>query len=293
MREKVLLFGTDESLAGIMTEPVPTGDNHNRPAIILLNAGLLHRIGPNRLYVTIARRMAAAGFLVFRFDLSGIGDSVARSDSLPFVQSSISETKEAMDYLSSVKGTNKFILIGICSGADLAFRAACRNPCVVGVIGINGSYCDGESLEELNQHVKSSIQSRYYRKHFLNYRSWWRVITGKSDLRSIRNFLITRTKSFLSPHKQPVHRKGASQEWRLLAERKVDLLLVYSEGSSSLDVFHQVTESDLCNAGFSRNLEVEVIEGSDHVFTLLWSQRHLVNLIHQWAQNKKRVWSCE
>ena len=46
-----------------------------QPWVVLLNAGIIHRIGPNRLYVQLARRLASRGHAVLRFDLAGIGDS--------------------------------------------------------------------------------------------------------------------------------------------------------------------------------------------------------------------------
>jgi len=83
MREEAVLFGKTRSLVGIITDPHTVVNAHNHPAIVLLNAGVLHRVGPNRLYVKIARKLASAGFVVLRFDLSGIGDSKARRDNLP------------------------------------------------------------------------------------------------------------------------------------------------------------------------------------------------------------------
>jgi hypothetical protein len=72
MNEEAVLIGG--SLVGILSRP-PAGVDPAMPGVLLLNAGRIHRVGPNRLYVAIARRLAAMGFAVCRFDLSGIGDS--------------------------------------------------------------------------------------------------------------------------------------------------------------------------------------------------------------------------
>lgn len=72
MREETCVFGSANPLVGIITHPeIDVG----LPTVILLNAGLIHRIGPNRVYVRLARHLAGLGFQVLRFDLSGIGDS--------------------------------------------------------------------------------------------------------------------------------------------------------------------------------------------------------------------------
>jgi pimeloyl-ACP methyl ester carboxylesterase len=290
MREQAVLFGRTKSLIGIITEPKSDLRNSRFPAIILLNAGLLHRIGPNRLYVKIARQMASAGFIVLRFDFSGIGDSSAREDDLPFERSTISETQEAMRYLSSLKDVERFILIGVCSGAKVAFKAAYCDPRVVGTIGINGSYYDSEILEDLNQHIKSSIQGRYYCKNLLDRRSWWRVFTGKSDLRSIIRFLLMKIRNLGSRKENMPVKTDPLTEWNSLAERGVDMFLVNSEGSVALDTFRLLPANRLRGLEASGKLQIEVLEHTDHVFTLLWSQNTLVNMIEQWIRNKKRVW---
>jgi pimeloyl-ACP methyl ester carboxylesterase len=290
MKEQVVLFGKNKSLVGITTEPHSASPYGSLPAIIILNAGLLHRIGPNRLSVKIARQMAVAGFLVLRFDFSGIGDSGMRVDNLPFEKSSIGETQEAMNYLSSIRGIKRFILMGICSGANVALRTACHDHRVVGMIGINGSYFDSQESTGLNQYLKSSIQSRYYRKHLLNYKSWWRVITGKSNLSSITGFLINKTKNLLYLNKDILFETKPSTKWSSLVERGVDLFLIYSEGSLALDTFRLALENHLSELRSSGKIWVDVIKYSDHVFTLLWSQNILTNFIHQWAQNRQRNW---
>ena len=122
MREEAVLFGKTKSLVGIISEPMEITNSSPLPAVMILNAGLVHHVGPNRLYVKIARKLAGIGFTVLRFDFSGIGDSNVRGDHLPFQKSAINETQEAMDYLSTAKGVDRFILTGICSGAMAAFR---------------------------------------------------------------------------------------------------------------------------------------------------------------------------
>ena len=45
-------------------------------AVILLNAGMVQRMGPYRGGVQLARSLAGGGFPVFRFDQSGLGAEV-------------------------------------------------------------------------------------------------------------------------------------------------------------------------------------------------------------------------
>jgi len=290
MREQVVFFGKSKSLVGVITEPHSASENGCYPAVIILNAGLLHRIGPNRLYVKIARLMATSGFFVLRFDFSGIGDSNARTDNLPFDKSSISETQEAMNYIGSIRSIKNFILVGICSGANVAFNTACLDHRVVGVIGINGSYSDSQELEGLNQYLKNSIKERYYRKNLFNHRSWLRLITGKSNISGIVRFLINKTKSVLSQNENMPFEKIHSMKWSSLINRGVNVFLIYSEGSLALDTFRLLLKNRISGLITSGRMIVEVVQNSDHVFTLLWSQNILIDIIHQWVRDKGRNW---
>jgi len=272
----------------VVTEPIPVANNTKLPAIIILNAGLLHRVGPNRLHVKIARKLANVGFTVLRFDFSGNGDSNARDDNIPFEQSAIDETQDAMDYLTYDKHIDKFILVGICSGADVAIRMVCCDNRVIGAIGINGFYLDGNISKELHADIARSTKSRYYHKHLFNYKSWWRLITGKSGFRNIIMFLTAKAKGLFAKNGQLLQRTHFSIIAQLLTRCNANLLLVYSEGSPALDTFQLVHRKEIDTLASSKKLSIKIVKHCDHVFTLLESQNTLMDLIYKWTANKQR-----
>ncbi len=103
-------------LFGILTEPegAPLG-----PTVLLLNAGLIHHIGPARLWVSLARRFAAAGMRCLRFDLSGLGDSPVRPGQPPHVGYPL---EAAEDVASAAEALcpghhGDVVLTGLCAGA--------------------------------------------------------------------------------------------------------------------------------------------------------------------------------
>ncbi len=101
MNEEAVTFGSAARMVGIATDPPELEGGEGLPAIIMLNSGSLQRVGPGRLHVKIARLLAQKGFVSFRFDFSGIGDSKFRGDNLPFEKSAVSETQDAMDFLTA------------------------------------------------------------------------------------------------------------------------------------------------------------------------------------------------
>ncbi len=138
MTERVVEFGPDSSLVGILNQPRKDAAANSGTTVILLNSGTLHRVGPCRLYVRIARRLAECGIGSLRFDFSGIGDSPPRADGKPFHEYSINEVGDAIEYLIKTGAGNNFVLLGMCSGADTAWYSAVADERVKGIVLLDG-----------------------------------------------------------------------------------------------------------------------------------------------------------
>jgi pimeloyl-ACP methyl ester carboxylesterase len=137
IREKVLTVGESPALVGIASEPA-SGVDPTRPALVILNSGLLPRVGPGRSAVTATRRAAERGLVGVRFDLSGVGDSDPRRDTSSFEDRWIGDTRAMLDHLQTTRGLSRFVLMGLCSGADTSFQVAVRDERVVGLVLLDG-----------------------------------------------------------------------------------------------------------------------------------------------------------
>lgn len=100
-----------------------------RECVVLFNAGAIHRTGPFRLYVALARRLARLGFPVLRVDQPGIGDAIARAPQPQRVLAG-----KLLDALQAETGCARFVVGGICSAADLGWSLAVHDPRVVGLV---------------------------------------------------------------------------------------------------------------------------------------------------------------
>ncbi len=285
MKEEVVLFGKTKALVGIITDPPEAKTRKNFPAVILLNAGVLHRVGPNRFYVKMARKLAAMGFVVLRFDFSGIGDSKIRADNLPLNKSVVSETQEAINWLNAARGIERFILGGICSGARISFQIACYDLRVVGAVLVNApSYQHGAS-EALRSYIIKRKDTRYYWKiALINPKSWLKAIQGKVDYHAIVRSIAFQLKSLFDRKKKVwSERNKVVADFRLLTERGVRLLLVYSEGDPGLDFFQMILGDEIHDLNSNGKLNVEIMERVDHTVTPLSRQEHLLELVGNWA----------
>ncbi len=134
MNEQALLFGNDHSLVGILTPPAKP----SHTAIIMINAGVIHRVGPHRIGVKLARALADAGVMGFRFDLSGRGDSPPAASVAGYDEQAVLDVRAAMDHLEREHAIRQFLLFGICSGAVCSFQTAKVDPRVLGIFMVDG-----------------------------------------------------------------------------------------------------------------------------------------------------------
>ena len=190
MIEKAVKFGNFKTLIGVVTEPELPGEN-TRPAVILANAGLIHRVGPNRVYVKLARSLARQGYLVLRFDLSGIGDSLPRPDLMPVEQFTIDDVVQAMDFLTAAYQVQHFTLIGHCSGSYHSFRTAAQDQRAIAVVMINPDGGEAEWVEYDRKRKLARYYENYYTKVTLtDAKRWRRFLKGQVSYRNvIKNIL--------------------------------------------------------------------------------------------------------
>jgi hypothetical protein len=281
--EKVVRLGQDKNVVGILSEGVKDGTGNGKTGVIILNSGLVHRVGPNRIYVKLARQLALQGIGVLRFDFSGVGDSSHRKDNLPFAKSATEEVGFAMDFLSENRIATEFILMGICSGANISFRAAYEDARVVGAVPINFQ----PPPTQLGQALKDS--AFYTETAATNLTSWIRFFSGKSNYRDIWKAIVTRMRigALGKAIYHPDHETIENVSWlatvlRNFRERRLRLLMIGSGGETGDLYLRQMVRSDINALMDEGLLQIKAIAEADHLFTQLRTQQRLFEIILEW-----------
>lgn len=153
MKEASLAFGPGGGLVGTLTLP-SAGISPAGIGQVLFNAGVVHRVGPHRLNVQLARRLAAHGIPTIRFDLSGQGDSARATGTLGFDAQAGADLSAAMDALAQAAGVSRFSLFGFCSGGCHSYAAAQADPRVMGLI-LYDTYIWRTPRSRLNRYLES------------------------------------------------------------------------------------------------------------------------------------------
>ena len=268
MKETAVTFGSQAELLGVMTEPEgPSGPiGPPPPALIVLNAGLLHKVGPNRLSVELARAVAKSGFRVLRFDLSGIGDSKMISANVPIRERAVRDVQAAMNFFAEHHGIDRFLLAGLCSGSDNAHYTSLQDERVVGCIHLDG-YC-----------VRNA---QYYAKYYGGRLLSWRVLRSKlQPRREIERVQGQRPAPNARTRKFPSWEK-LTDHFTVLTSRGLRLLCIYTGESRTYNHKGQLREA-LHTVRFGDLLEEEFYPLAAHTFTSLASRRRVVMRVTEW-----------
>jgi hypothetical protein len=295
VREEAMSFGDGNRLFGILTEGVePSG---GRPAIVFLNAGANHRVGPNRLYVSLARNFAARGYPAFRFDVGGLGDGGPASgmtENQVYSKDSVADVRAAMTFLTSIRGVQRFVLVGICSGGFLAFHTTAEDARVAGQIVINPQTFEWKPGDPLGVSVRKSYKStRYYLQALWRPSVWTLAVRGRLDVRGVAGSLRNR-----SVARAAVRLRGLLARWRGLPEPRTEVeevfravsdrgarsLLVFSSNDGGLDMIEQHLGSGASSMQEYSNFKLEIVDGADHTFTQTDAQDRLNTLIADFVE---------
>lgn len=292
--EQALLLGPNNGLVGVITPPLAPPDGEAAPPfVVILNAGIIHRVGPNRLHVSLARALSAQGLPVLRVDLSGLGDSALREDGLAPLDAALADIRDVLDTLQATRGVQRVLLMGLCSGADHSVIYAASDPRVVGVVLLD------PSIPRTRGYYLT-----HYSRRLLRVRTWMNIALGRHPV----------WKSLLRGRRsaEPVHRDAlaASEAGapRDMSEARPAVTLEHPEVRAYLEKayggalangvqFLTVLTADrerqhnyrrqLLDAfpslDFRGRLLIEYFARCDHTFSTLASQEKLVGLVKKWV----------
>jgi pimeloyl-ACP methyl ester carboxylesterase len=274
LSEQVVTIGSRKSLVGIFTQAVGLAAPADGVTVVILNTGIIHRVGHHRMYVTFSRALASAGYNVLRFDFSGIGDSGNREDSLPPLESCLADIKDSLDWLEVTKDAKRVILVGLCSGADYGVVYAHSDPRVVGLVLLD------PSIPPTRRYFRD-----YLGRRALSLRSWFNVAFGASR---VRRMLIERVVGMLAKDWEPRYPTLSHPQQRLQLERlyqaavdgEVMFLVVLTSGGRQ--TYPEQLLEAFPNVAFLKQLRLEFFNDCDHKFTPQASRARLLKLIGDW-----------
>jgi pimeloyl-ACP methyl ester carboxylesterase len=284
MNETIVTLGPAHSLVGVYTEPAESA-GPDVPAVIIPNAGITHRSGPFRLHTEVARRLAALGFPCFRVDFAGVGDSPVRAENVPEQDGTLEDTRSVMNFLNARVGTKRFILFGLCSGADDSHLVAVRDDRIVGVVALDAFAYPSMLRLSIRQAGRLVGQPRHvYQKASAALRSSpiGRMMLGPVPGLQAETKREERFQSFQRDF-PPQDRVAAEIEG--LLRRGVQSLYIYSGGYKLYNYTGQFFD-DFPNVRHHPGVEVEYLRDADHTYMLMADREQLLDRVETWFQSR-------
>lgn len=260
MDEHAARFGRTHHLLGIVGRP---SCDPSTTGVIVLNAGLVHRIGPFRLHVQMTRQLNACGFPTLRFDLSTLGDSGASGEVLSREQQVRSDVSSAMALLREKTGCSRFVLIGLCSGAQNAHLVAQGHEAVVGAVFLDGY-----------AYPSTGFKLRHYLPRLLNPARVFRFLARRLRPAAPSNGPLFQVEF---PPRVRVRDELAS-----MLQRGLKLCFIYSGGASYFNHQRQFGECYGRTLAAHPGLSVSFLKKVDHTYILADDRKRLIDTIESW-----------
>jgi pimeloyl-ACP methyl ester carboxylesterase len=243
-REEPVMFGPDASLFAVHCAPVGCAP---RSATLMVNHGLNRHIGWARMYVALARRLAAQGIGSLRMDIAGVGDSATpagRRERQLYAKESLMDVQAAIGWLRQ-RGYGPITLIGHSAGAHLAFYTAAADKRVTGLVMINLNRFFHEPAESSELEMSRQFKSTNWYLSMLRQREVWaRLARGEVNVPGILRAIVVRylrrlgavvTAAYEQCTGRALRQQLVLNLFRVLSKRGTEVLLVYSAEDSGLD----------------------------------------------------------
>lgn len=267
----MLNFGPSGGLVGVLTRPeVAAADLLSRPAVVLLNAGVIHRVGPSRIHVRLARRLAEMETTSFRLDLPGLGDSRGLGGSELLLDDALAGIKAAFDALERHGVADRFVVFGLCSGAAHAFAVATSDARVRGIV-----LADPPVVFPTWKSINLKRFRRFWRPSV-----WHGVVTGRygplTRLRAVaRGAQVPAPVSSVDQHQ-------VREQLRALAARGVKVFYL-STGAARDYVYRRQFLDAFPGLGLERLTSTEMFPDASHTFTREADRRDLEEAVATWV----------
>ena len=245
-----------------------------KPAIVFLHGWSGGRLGPHRMFVKMARRLAAAGFTCLRPDFRGRGDSDGSTPGAT-IQSMIADARCGIDFLERHVSQQPVILLGICSGGKVAIGAAVGDARVVGLV-----LWSGEALGSLRNRATNARKSVFAFKEYLgklgSAESWRKLLSGKVHVRLVGKALFR--------HETRGESEAQQEEAMLRRFRSFPGRVLFIYGGNDPDTRLAAENYQRFCASNHVMSEFHEIPDANHSFYALAWEREVMTLTEHWLE---------
>jgi exosortase A-associated hydrolase 1 len=282
--ERPLIFDCEgEHLVGVLASPetpAPVG-------VIIIVGGPQYRAGSHRQFVRLARRLAAEGFAVLRFDYRGMGDASGGALTFEECAPDIAAAVDAL--LAHCPDVERVVLWGLCDAASAALMYVRdrRDARIAGLVLLNPWARSEATLSKT--HLK-----HYYGKRLTERDFWVKLFSGGMHAgAALRDFARNLRRAAMRPRQEKTNAPITFQDRMLDGWRSFrgPTLLVLSDADLTAKEFLEYAQSSPSWRGLLQRPDVERcdIAGADHTFSAASWSKAVETQTLQWLRGSVRA----
>ena len=273
MKESVFTIGKSTQLVGVLTEAEAKSTSEHKPTVLILNSGLLGRIGPFRLHVQLARQLAKTGYNAFRLDLSGIGDSERHNDNRSNEEKHLSDIKEVMDFLEKEIDAEKFIIMGICTGAVNAHKTMLHDNRALAAVCIDG-YIYKTCKYYINYYLPKIFSAQIWLNHI---NDLYNRIFNKTE-----NKIVEDDDKKLNYRWELPPKEETETELQKFIDKNTHLFCIYTS-TWACNYSNQLADA-FPSLKFGNNIQSVYLSDATHTFPVPEDRKALIETISEWLE---------
>lgn len=282
MIEQTHTLGANGHLVATLTLPSTPPAGGPAPMALLTNSGVISRVGPHRMNVHLARRLAAKGIASIRFDMSGIGDSRRSGGVGSQMDQWVLDTRAVMDFAQRRTGCERYFMVGFCSGAEVAHRTALVDERLSAML-----------LWDLYAYptLQSRIRAALFRVRRSGVSGLWRklrrVLGSAPGGSGAAASGAARPQQDLEPPVVPRKEDFAAQ-LQALVDRRVEVLVMYCGGEPLWHTYPGQFRDAFAGQRFLTQAQVGCVTLgiSDHLLTRHVAQQAFLGHVERWLDTR-------
>jgi dienelactone hydrolase len=267
------------SSAGRRLQGLLEGPREPRAGVVLVHGWGGCRIGPHRILVAAARRLAEDGLAALRFDLTGRGESEGDPMTVD-LDTMIADVQAAVRALRErLPGGAPVAVLGMCSGGNVGLGAAA-------LMGDADATVCWSTYPYQEQRAGSSDLRRtghflkVYARRLLRLSTWKKLLRGRVHLGGVKKTLVGHYEKGEDSER---NRQTARQDilGPLSRYERPVLFLFGSNDPEAVDA--RAAFADFFRRA-GRTVQMQSIEGANHNFYSLKWKREVIEATAQWLR---------
>lgn len=257
MEAFVSMAGAQGTLTGIFH---PATGAPTPVAALVLVGGPQYRVGSHRMFVKMARQLAASGIPTLRFDFRGMGDS---DGEFPGFEVLSDDVRIATDWLMSTDSApERIVLVGLCDGASAAAMYGATDPRVSDLVLLN-------PWVHTEAGAARAFVWHYYPRRVMQRDFWRKLFSGKVDVTGSIAKLFGRVRAMLrrTPPGQTGEGGFVERMRRGLLTFEGRTLICLSDTDLTAAEFRNLLGESSAWAGVEEKATIRHLEQADHTLS--------------------------